>query len=210
MHALTTRELWLQLCPRLGRSKEAPKNLLVLFFSAESHTPTSLLRRARSTTVCLLRRGVCLCPSVVWRSPPFDVILPRSRPLHSGYRASSVSPWQVPVSSPAYLEARAPRRLGMASVAISAPGAAACARGAWPAWPAACAVRGQPTVSTNSAWPACPQITRAPSARPACGRRAHDSLARPRRSLARILRNPSVSSLPSSSVPAEAPAVCAA
>jgi hypothetical protein len=137
---------------------------------------------------------------------PFDVILLRFRPLHSSYRASSVSPWQVPVSSPAYLEARAPRRLGMASVAISAPGVAACARGAWPAWPAACAARGQPTVSTNSAWPACPRITRAPSVWPACGRRAHDSLARPRRSLTCILRNPSVSSLPSSSVSAEAPA----
>jgi hypothetical protein len=43
-------------------------------------------------------------PSVVWRSP---AVLPRSLPLRSGYRASSVSPWQVPASSPAYLEARA-------------------------------------------------------------------------------------------------------
>jgi hypothetical protein len=43
---------------------------------------------------------------------PFDVVLPRSCSLRSGYRASSISPWQVPASSPAYLEAREPRRLG--------------------------------------------------------------------------------------------------
>jgi hypothetical protein len=44
LHALTSRELWLPLSPRLVRSKETPKNLLVLSFSAESRAPSPLLR----------------------------------------------------------------------------------------------------------------------------------------------------------------------
>jgi hypothetical protein len=199
LHTLTTRELCLPLSPRLDCSKEAPKNLLVLSFSAEPRAPSLLLRQACSTTVRLLHSGVCPCPSVVWRSPAVQC---RSSPIsRSAQRLSRFLRLAMAGARelPVYQEARAPRRLGMA---ISGPDAAMCARGAWLA---VCAARGQLTISASCAWSACPRLARAPSTRTVCVRHARDSLARPRRSLARILRNPGVSSLPSSSVPAAAP-----
>jgi hypothetical protein len=183
MHALTTRELWLQLCPRLGRSKEAPKNLLVLFFSAESRTPTSLLRRARSTTVCLLRRGVCLCPSVVWRSPTVrchsSPISPSPQQLPRFLRLAMAGACELPCvpGSTCAPAARHGQRghLGAWRGCVCSwrvAGVARCLRGTRPAHRFdQQRVAGVPAdhpraLGVACVWPACPRLARASATQP--------------------------------------------
>jgi hypothetical protein len=78
---------------------------------------------------------------------------------------------------------------------------------AWPAWPSRRPTRLRLPAARGRCRPQSAQRVASPPFRPAArGRHARGSLARPRRSLARILHNPGVTSLPSSYVPAAAPA----